>query len=76
MDSKWLEKRLDKQDEKLDKITQHIAEINVTLGINTESLKTHIKRTDLLESQLNSLPSRALIYISILSGVLAVASKL
>lgn len=48
MDNKRLE-------EKLDKIVEHISEINTTLAVNTSSLETHIRRTELAESQIQNL---------------------
>lgn len=47
-----LEKKIDAVDEKLDKITEHLSSIDVTLAVNTESLVTHVKRTNLLEAEL------------------------
>lgn len=71
-----MSKRLDKLEEKVDHIQQNMAEINKTLAVNTESLIHHVKRTDLLEAKINSLPQKALTYVSLLSGVLAILSKL
>lgn len=37
--------------EKLDKIQSDISEIKVTLAVNTEQLKEHMRRSDLLEAR-------------------------
>ncbi len=47
-----------------------------TLAVNTASLATHIKRTDLLETHVNSIPQKALILISIIAGLIGIASHL
>jgi tetrahydromethanopterin S-methyltransferase subunit G len=46
-----VEKRLDKIEEKLDKVLEEVSSINVTMARNTADLEYHIKRTDLLEDQ-------------------------
>ena len=40
-----------KTEEKIDKIAEDIGEIKITMAVNTESLKEHIKRTNLLEKR-------------------------
>ena len=47
-----------------------------TLAVNTSQLATHIKRTDLLETYLHGMPQKALILISIVAGVIGIASHL
>lgn len=47
-----MEKKLDKIENKIDKIQDNISSINSTLAAQHESLKVHIKRTDLLEQQI------------------------
>lgn len=74
-DPKWLNDRMDKQDSKLEEITQQISEITVTMAVNTESLKQHMKRSDLLEAQVNNLPQKVLIFISIIGGIITILSK-
>lgn len=44
--------RVERIEVKVDEIKEYIASIDKTLAINTESLVTHIKRTDLLEKKL------------------------
>jgi chromosome segregation ATPase len=44
--------RVERIEVKVDEIKESIASIDKTLAINTESLITHIKRTDLLEKKL------------------------
>lgn len=48
MDNKRLE-------EKLDKIVDDISEIKTTLAINTASLETHIKRTEIAEENISKI---------------------
>ena len=43
------------REDKIDKIADDIGEIKVTLAVNTESLKEHIKRTNLLEKKVEPL---------------------
>ena len=42
----------DRLENKIDKVQETLASIDKTLAVNTESLVTHIKRTNLLESRL------------------------
>ncbi len=77
-----MDKQLEKFEEKLDQhgqilneIHKDLSEVNKTLAVNTESLKYHIHRTNLLESHINALPQKVLIYISILGAVLTIGSK-
>lgn len=51
MDDKFLDKMLDKQE----KISEEIHDIKVVLVEQHESLKYHIKRTDLLEESVEKL---------------------
>lgn len=44
--------KLDKIDDKIDKIQEKISSIDVTLAAQHESLKIHIKRTNLLEQKI------------------------
>lgn len=37
---------------KLDELNKYVAEINITMALNTQSLEIHIKRTNLLEEKL------------------------
>lgn len=46
------EKRFDKLEEKLDKISDDLAEIKVTQAEQAKDLKYHIKRTDQIEYKL------------------------
>jgi len=47
-----MEKKLDKIEAKIDKIQEKMSNIDVTLAAQHESLKLHIKRTDLLERKM------------------------
>lgn len=44
--------RFDRIEEKIDKISDKLSSIDVTLAVNTESLKEHMARTELLEKAL------------------------
>jgi archaellum component FlaC len=44
-----VEEKLQAVDEKLEKISEKLSSIDVTLAVNTEQLKVHIRRTELLE---------------------------
>jgi uncharacterized coiled-coil protein SlyX len=46
------EHRLDRIESKLDKVVDSVSEINKTLAEQHMSLKHHIKRSDLLEAQM------------------------
>lgn len=71
-----MEKRLDKLEQKVDKILEQQSEMNSILAVNTSSLSEHMRRTSALENQVNSLPQKALIYISLLGGILTILSRL
>lgn len=47
--------KLDRIDAKIDDVHENITQIKVTLAAQHESLKTHIRRTDLLEKKLEPL---------------------
>jgi len=44
--------RLHRIENKIDKVVEHIASIDVTLGEQHVSLKDHIRRTEILEEQI------------------------
>jgi hypothetical protein len=60
---------------KIDEIQRDVSEIKTTLAVNTESLKQHMRRTDLLESKVDSIWQKALTIVSLISG-LAVLGRL
>ena len=45
--------RLERIENKLDKVVDGIGVINVTLARNTSSLEEHVKRTNMLEEKIN-----------------------
>lgn len=45
--------KLDKLDDRMDKLENSYARMEVTLEVNTASLQEHMKRSDLLEKQIN-----------------------
>jgi archaellum component FlaC len=49
------DKRLERVENKLDKVSDQIGEINVTLSAQHESLKEHMRRTELLENDVEPL---------------------
>lgn len=53
-----------------------IGEIKVTMVENTASLKEHMRRTEILEKQVDSIPQKVLIFISIVSGFVTVFTKI
>ena len=70
-----LEAMVDKQDTRIDKISDTLSEINVILAKNTESLEYHIKRTNLLEKKFESLPNKVLTIITLLSAAITLLAK-
>lgn len=56
--AKWLEARLDKFDEKLDKIKDDQAEIRRVQAEQAKDITHHIKRTDLLETQIEDIADK------------------
>ena len=50
-----MEKELEKINEKLDKLTDDIVDVKVILAKQEENIKHHIKRTDLLEENVEIL---------------------
>jgi hypothetical protein len=52
------EKRFDKLEEKLDKISDDLAEIKVVQAEQAKDLKYHIKRTDLAEERISTVEEK------------------
>lgn len=48
-------KLLEKLDEKMDKVQEHLGSIDVTLAKNTTSLEEHIRRTELAEEAIGTI---------------------
>lgn len=65
-----------RMEHKIDIIQADITEIKTTLAVNTESLKQHMLRTELLERRVESFWSRALVAVSILGGLITLVDKL
>jgi len=55
------EKRLERIEIKVDDINDHLGQINVTLAAQHESLKSHIRRTAIIEDELK--PIRRHVYM-------------
>ena len=55
-----------KFERKLDKITDKLSSIDVTLAAQHESLKEHMRRTELLERQLEPLKEKTASHASVL----------
>lgn len=70
--------KLSKIESKLDKIQDNISAINSTLAAQHESLKIHIKRTDLLEKKLEPVERHVIMINGILKfiGVIAVLATI
>lgn len=60
------ENKFDKLDIKIDKIQDRLTSIDVTLAAQHESLKLHIKRTNLLEQKLRPVED----HVTVVHGVL------
>jgi len=61
---------MERLEEKLDKIVEQIAEINVTMARNTASLDEHIRRTNMLEEKLEPVEKHVLMVNSITKFVI------
>lgn len=72
------ERRLERIENKIDKIGDHMSSIDVTLSGQHESLKEHIRRTELLERELAPIKKHvnmvdgALKMISIIAALAAI----
>lgn len=53
MENEWIKSTLER-------LEKNLVSINVTLALNTQSLETHIKRTELLEARVKPLEASAL----------------
>lgn len=53
------DKRLERIEQKVDDSNEHLAAIDVTLALQHESLKLHMKRSDQLEEIVKGLKTRA-----------------
>ncbi len=60
------DKRLERIERKLDDSNDHLASIDVTLAMQHESLRDHIRRTTLLEQELRPIKK----HVDMVSGVL------
>jgi len=56
---------------KLESIDKAIQGVSTLQAVHTQQLADHMRRTDLLETTVNGLPQKALIFISIVSGFIA-----
>ena len=65
-----------KLDDKIDKMIDDIGEIKVTMAVNTESLKEHIKRTNILERRVEPLWMTYKVVVYILGSSLTIAALL
>jgi hypothetical protein len=68
-ESRWLR-------EEITAMRRDLVEIKVTIARNTLSIEHHIKRTDLLEGQVNNFWTKALSVGGVLSGIAVAVSKL
>lgn len=60
------DKKIQRIEDKLDKVAEHISAIEVTLGKQHVSLEEHIKRTNLLESKIDPIEN----HVSMVNGAL------
>lgn len=68
---------MERLEEKLDKIVEQIAEINVTMARNTASLDEHIRRTNMLEEKLEPVEKHVIMVngaAKLLMGLLGLAA--
>jgi hypothetical protein len=65
---------MDRYEEKLDKITEQISEINITLARNTVSLEEHIKRTNILENKLEPVEKHVVMVNGVIKFLLGLAA--
>ena len=56
---KWVEKRFDRVDEKFDRLGDRLDKVDVTLAKQQTSLDEHIRRTEILESQVEPLKAQS-----------------
>lgn len=66
---------LSKLEGKIERIAEEIGTIRTTLAVNTESLKQHMSRTELLERRMDSIWARALTGISIISALIVLVKS-
>jgi hypothetical protein len=66
------DKRLERIEVKIDDISDHLGSIDVTLGAQHVSLKEHIRRTALIESEL--LPIKK--HVNMIQGAIALITVL
>lgn len=71
-----MEKKLDKLEGKIDALDDRLDKIEITLAKNTVSLIEHVKRTNLLEKRINSIPGKILTYVSLAGGIFTLLSKI
>jgi hypothetical protein len=76
--TKKLEAQLEKLDDKLDKLVEHVGSIDKTLVRNTVTLEVHVKRTNALENRMEPVEVHvtqmrgAVSFLKILALVLAI----
>lgn len=79
------DEKLIRIENKIDNLSDKIASIDVTLAAQHESLKYHIKRTDLLEKELTPIKKHSvmfqgmlklLVYVGIVAGIIEAIVKL
>lgn len=61
--------KLDKIEDKIDKVQEKIASIDSTLAAQHESLKIHIKRTNLLEQKITPIENHVAIVHALLKAI-------
>jgi len=66
------DKRLERIETKVDKISDHLGSIDVTLSAQHESLKDHIRRTEVLEATI--LPIKK--HVDMVKGAMALITLL
>lgn len=77
-----MDDKLKRIEDKLDRVRDKISDIDVTLAAQHESLKLHIKRTDLLEKKLEPVEKHVIMvngvlkFIGLVSIIAAIAESI
>lgn len=66
------DRRLERIEKKIDDLTDHLSNIDTTLALQHESLKHHIKRTNLLEKKIEPIES----HVKLLQGLFKIVSAI
>jgi hypothetical protein len=68
------DEKLEAVDEKLEKIVERLGSIDTTLAVNTEQLKIHIKRTNILEAEIKPISKHVVMMETVFKAIGIVCS--